>query len=97
MAVPPVHQTDILHPCGDPDDPRDLATASALAARGAFDLRGILLDYPPPQRAAAEPSPPLARTGSRQDGAGKQLQHILRRRTDPPTHDPWRLVDVQPP
>ena len=46
-----IHQTDLFHPHGDPDDHWDLATVYALAARGALDLRGIVFDYPPAHRA----------------------------------------------
>lgn len=45
-----IHQTDIFHPHGDPDDHWDLATVYALAAQGALDLRGIMFDYPPAHR-----------------------------------------------
>ncbi len=46
-AVPVVHATDLFHPHGDPDDHFDLACAYALAQRGRFDLRGLVIDYPP--------------------------------------------------
>jgi len=45
-----IHQTDIFHPHGDPDDHWDLATVYALASQGALDLQGIMFDYPPPHR-----------------------------------------------
>jgi hypothetical protein len=48
--TPFIHQTDIFHPHGDPDDHWDLATVYALALAGALDLRGILFDYPPAHR-----------------------------------------------
>jgi hypothetical protein len=48
--TPFIHQTDIFHPHGDPDDHWDLATVYALAARESLDLRGIMFDYPPDHR-----------------------------------------------
>jgi len=45
--TPLIHVTDLFHPHGDPDDHFDLACAYALAQRGAFDLRGVVIDYPP--------------------------------------------------
>ena len=48
--TPFIHQTDIFHPHGDPDDHWDLATVYALAAQEALDLRGIMFDYPPAHR-----------------------------------------------
>lgn len=50
MPVPLIHQTDIFHPHGDPDDHFDLATAFALAVQGRLSLRGVVMDYPPPRR-----------------------------------------------
>lgn len=50
-GLPLIHVTDIYHPHGDPDDHFDLAVAYALAQRGAFDLRGVVIDYPPGFRA----------------------------------------------
>ena len=50
-AVPLLHVTDLFHPHGDPDDHFDLAVAYALAQRGCFDLRGVVIDYPPDFRA----------------------------------------------
>ncbi len=50
-GVPVIHVTDLFHPHGDPDDHFDLAVAYALAQRGAFDLRGVVIDYPPDFRA----------------------------------------------
>ena len=46
-GIPLIHVTDLFHPHGDPDDHFDLAVAFALALRGAFDLRGVVIDYPP--------------------------------------------------
>ena len=48
---PLLHVTDLFHPHGDPDDHFDLACVYALAQRGAFDLRGVVIDYPPDFRA----------------------------------------------
>jgi len=45
--TPLIHVTDLFHPHGDPDDHFDLAIAYALAQRGAFGLRGVVVDYPP--------------------------------------------------
>jgi hypothetical protein len=45
-----IHQTDLFHPHGDPDDHFDLATVFALAAQQRLDLRGVVIDYPPPRR-----------------------------------------------
>ncbi len=45
--APLIHVTDLFHPHGDPDDHFDLACTYALAQRGAFDLRGVVIDYPP--------------------------------------------------
>jgi len=50
-AMPLLHVADLFHPHGDPDDHFDLAVVYALARRGAFDLRGIVIDYPPDFRA----------------------------------------------
>lgn len=46
-GIPLLHMTDLFHPHGDPDDHFDLACAYALTARGCFDLRGVVIDYPP--------------------------------------------------
>jgi len=48
---PLIHVTDLFHPHGDPDDHFDLAVTYALAQRGAFNLRGVVIDYPPAFRA----------------------------------------------
>lgn len=48
--IPFIHQTDIFHPHGDPDDHWDLATVYAFAAQEVFELRGIMFDYPPAHR-----------------------------------------------
>ncbi len=50
MTHPIIQQTDLFHPHGDPDDHFDLATVFALASQGRLDLRGIVIDYPPPRR-----------------------------------------------
>jgi len=42
-----IHVTDLFRPHIDPDDHFDLATVFALAARGRFDLRGVMIDHPP--------------------------------------------------
>ncbi len=51
VGTPLLHVTDLFHPHGDPDDHFDLAVAFALALRGAVDLRGVVVDYPPDFRA----------------------------------------------
>ncbi len=50
MARILIHQTDLFHSHGDPDDHIDLATVFALALRQRLVLRGIVVDYPPPRR-----------------------------------------------
>jgi hypothetical protein len=45
--VPVVQVTDLFRPHVDPDDHWDLACVYALAHQGAFDLRGVLVDFPP--------------------------------------------------
>jgi hypothetical protein len=54
--VPLIHVTDLFHPHGDPDDHFDLASVYALALQGRFDLRGIVIDYPPGFRAGLQQS-----------------------------------------
>jgi len=46
-----IHETDLFHPHGDPDDHFDLATVFALAYSGELDIENIIIDYPPPHRA----------------------------------------------
>ena len=58
-----IHQTDIFHPHGDPDDHWDLATVYALAARGALDLQGLLFDYPPAHRTGDPATLAMAQLG----------------------------------
>ncbi|MDW8322034.1 MAG: nucleoside hydrolase [Armatimonadota bacterium] len=48
MATPLIHQTDLFRPHNDPDDHFDLAVIYALALQGRIDLRGIVIDRPPP-------------------------------------------------
>ena len=50
-GVPLIHVTDLFHPHGDPDDHFDLAVVYALSLRGAVELRGVVIDYPPDFRA----------------------------------------------
>lgn len=47
MKVQVLHQTDIFHHHGDPDDHWDLACQFALSYLGESDLKAILVDYPP--------------------------------------------------
>lgn len=63
MSINFIHQTDLFHPHGDPDDHWDLATVYALAMQGSFDLRGIMLDYPPDHRAGDPATLALAQIG----------------------------------
>jgi len=63
MTIPFLHQTDLFHPHGDPDDHWDLATVYALAARQALDLQGVLLDYPPARRPGDPATLALAQLG----------------------------------
>lgn len=45
--VPVIQVTDLFRPHNDPDDHWDLACAYALARSGAYDLRAVLIDFPP--------------------------------------------------
>lgn len=49
MPVPLIHATDLFRPHNDPDDHFDLAVAYALALQGRLELKGIVIDRPPPQ------------------------------------------------
>lgn len=49
MPVPLIHTTDLFRPHNDPDDHFDLAVIYALAMQGRVDLRGIVIDRPPPK------------------------------------------------
>ena len=49
--IPMIHVTDLFRPHDDPDDHWDLASVYALALQGKVDLRGILIDFPKPERA----------------------------------------------
>jgi hypothetical protein len=49
MAAPLIHQTDLFRPHNDPDDHFDLAAIFALVLQGRIDLRGIVIDRPPPK------------------------------------------------
>ncbi|GIV16159.1 MAG: hypothetical protein KatS3mg022_1594 [Armatimonadota bacterium] len=49
MATPLIHQTDLFRPHNDPDDHFDLAVVYSLALQGKIDLRGVVIDRPPPQ------------------------------------------------
>jgi hypothetical protein len=49
MAAPLIHQTDLFRPHNDPDDHFDLAAIYALVLQGRIDLRGIVIDRPPPK------------------------------------------------
>lgn len=54
-AVPVVQVTDLFRPYADPDDHWDLACQFALARHGAIDLRGVVIDFPPPNVGAGQP------------------------------------------
>lgn len=49
MAIALIHQTDLFRPHNDPDDHFDLACVYALALQEKIDLRGIVIDHPPPK------------------------------------------------
>jgi hypothetical protein len=49
-----IHATDLFRPHNDPDDHFDLATVFALAAKGRFELLGVMIDHPP-EGLAADP------------------------------------------
>lgn len=49
-----IHATDLFRPHIDPDDHFDLATVFALAARGRFELKAVMIDHPP-RGAAVDP------------------------------------------
>lgn len=49
MPAPLIHTTDLFRPHNDPDDHFDLAVIYALALQGKVDLRGIVIDRPPPK------------------------------------------------
>lgn len=53
MPRPVIHQTDLFHPHQDPDDHWDMACVYALDCMGEFDLRGIVIDFPPPNNPGA--------------------------------------------
>ncbi len=48
--VPMLHVSDLFRPHDDPDDHWDLACVYSLAWQRSAELRGILIDFPPPQR-----------------------------------------------
>ncbi len=48
MSIPVIHQTDLFRPHNDPDDHWDVACLYALAAARDIELKGIVIDYPPP-------------------------------------------------
>ncbi len=81
-----VHQTDLFHPHGDPDDHWDLATVYALAAQGHLDLRGVLLDYPPAHRAGDPATLAMAQLGHLTGVTGVPFaigtKHAMRHRKD---------------
>lgn len=58
MSIPMIHETDLFHPPADPDDHYDLACVFALAALGLVDLRGVVVDHPPPHLPQADPAVP---------------------------------------
>jgi hypothetical protein len=55
VGTPFLHVTDLYRPHVDPDDHWDLACVYALAQRGAIDLKGIVIDYPPAARKGCNP------------------------------------------
>jgi hypothetical protein len=48
--VPVIHETDLFHPHGDPDDHYDLATIFSFAFQGLYDLKAVVIDFPPNRR-----------------------------------------------
>ena len=68
-----IHQTDIFHPHGDPDDHWDLATVYAFAAQEIFELRGIMFDYPPAHR-IGDPATLAAAQLAQHDAASLQIR-----------------------
>jgi hypothetical protein len=48
--VPFIHATDLFHPHADPDDHYDLATVFSLVVQGLYDVRAIVIDFPPAGR-----------------------------------------------
>ena len=53
--TPVLHVTDLFRPHMDPDDHWDLACVYALAHRGDIELKGILIDHPPPDSGGRNP------------------------------------------
>lgn len=49
MSAPLIHTTDLFRPHNDPDDHFDLAVVYSLALQDKIDLRGIVIDRPPPK------------------------------------------------
>ena len=45
-----IHETDLFHPHGDPDDHFDLSSVYSLAYCNNLDIENIIIDYPPPHR-----------------------------------------------
>jgi len=84
-GTPLLHVTDLFHPHGDPDDHFDLAVTYALARRGAFDLRGVVIDYPPHFR-AGDPAVVAVTQMNRLSGLSVPVSigtsHRLKSRTD---------------
>lgn len=50
-----IHATDLYRPHMDPDDHWDLACVFALSYRRDVDLKGVLIDFPPPGRRGLNP------------------------------------------
>ncbi len=86
-----MHQTDLFHPHGDPDDHWDLATVYALAMQGSFQLRGIILDYPPDHRMGDPATIAMAQLGRVTGVVGVPFvigtQRHMRHRQDAPRSD----------
>lgn len=47
-SVPMLHATDLYRPHADPDDHWDLASVYALDYQGRVELKGVMIDFPPP-------------------------------------------------
>jgi hypothetical protein len=55
-ATPIIHQTDLFDPPADPDDFWDLACVASFGYGKEFDVKGIVIDYPPGRVGAGDPA-----------------------------------------
>jgi hypothetical protein len=77
-----IHATDLFRPHIDPDDHFDLATVFALAARGKFELKAVMIDHPPPG-AAVDPDVQAVAQLARLTGLAVPILTGSPRRFDP--------------